>query len=149
MTPNSIARFERYFIKEAAACWLWQGAHNASGYGYFYYLRKLQPAHRVAWMLYKDRDPGELFVLHRCDVRDCVNPKHLFLGDHNDNMRDMAQKSRAAKGDDNGNSKLSSEAAEAIRKDSRGSGVIAREHGITREQVWNIRTGRQRKHANG
>ena len=45
-----------------------------------------------------DGYPGNMFVLHKCDVRNCFNPKHLFLGTNDDNMKDMASKDRSCRG---------------------------------------------------
>ena len=49
-------------------------------------------AHRVAFGM--DKIPKGKMVLHKCDVRCCVNPDHLFLGTNTDNMRDMVAKGR-------------------------------------------------------
>lgn len=64
------------------------------GYGIIYIKRHPYRAHRVSWLL-ANGDPGDLMVLHHCDVPACVNPAHLFLGDANDNNKDMAAKGRA------------------------------------------------------
>jgi HNH endonuclease len=51
-------------------------------------------AHRAMWILANGPIPGGAFVCHVCDVKTCVNPAHLFLGDALQNMRDMAAKGR-------------------------------------------------------
>ncbi|MCK5602937.1 HNH endonuclease [Candidatus Pacearchaeota archaeon] len=59
-------------------------------------------AHRVSWLIHKGSIPDELLILHKCDIPSCVNPNHLFLGTHADNLRDRDVKGRAASGNKNG-----------------------------------------------
>lgn len=77
-------------------CWLFE-KHLCqwNGYGQVAVDGKVVYAHRASYQLFYGAIPEGLFVCHRCDVRSCINPKHLFLGSHKDNMRDMAQKGRA------------------------------------------------------
>lgn len=75
-------------------CWIWNGSEHGRGYGGFSYQGRSVPAQRIAWMLEYGDPPRHLFVCHRCDVPKCVNPAHLFLGTHQDNMDDMAAKGR-------------------------------------------------------
>lgn len=82
----------------AEACWPWQASLARNGYGQFGVGGRaggMVVAHRVAWELTNGPIPEGLHVLHRCDVRRCVNPAHLFLGTHTDNVRDMWAKGRA------------------------------------------------------
>jgi hypothetical protein len=75
-------------------CWLWTGTKWNTGYGYFRKNRKIQVAHRYMYALYKGTFDPKLHVLHTCDNPSCVNPEHLFLGTHTDNMKDMTSKGR-------------------------------------------------------
>jgi hypothetical protein len=75
-------------------CWLWTGGTTAAGYGFFDFQDEIH-AHRASYAMHIGPVPEGLHVLHRCDVRQCVNPNHLFLGTQVDNMKDMAAKGRA------------------------------------------------------
>lgn len=77
-------------------CWIWNGSKRPGRvtYGSAWKDGKLHPAHRVSWELSYGKIKEGMFVLHKCDVGLCVNPNHLFLGTHLDNMRDMVSKGR-------------------------------------------------------
>ena len=80
-------------------CWLWSGALHNRGYGYFNIDGKMYLTHRVSWLLKNGTLPADLLVCHRCDVKPCVRPDHLFLGTHGDNLHDAAVKGLMPRGD--------------------------------------------------
>jgi HNH endonuclease len=65
---------------------------NTNGYGHVRWDGRLWLAHRAAWAARHGPIPKGFCVCHRCNVRPCVNPDHLFLGTHKDNMTDKATK---------------------------------------------------------
>ena len=76
-------------------CWIWQGSTMNSGYGRTRGLDgKDASAHRLSYQLFCGDIPKDMCVLHKCDVKTCVNPMHLFLGTKKDNAIDMVQKGR-------------------------------------------------------
>lgn len=96
MTPTEIRRFWAK-VKQGGPdeCWPWTATVNNKGYGQFGLRYRLHGPHRISWMLEKGKDPGRLFVCHKCDNPPCCNPRHLFLGTQFDNMKDMIAKGRA------------------------------------------------------
>ena len=84
-------------------------------------------------------------VCHTCDVPLCVNPDHLFLGSHADNMRDMAEKHRCRmpdqRGEKHSHAKINQATADLIRRklaDGATQRAIAREYQLNQKTVWQI-----------
>lgn len=91
-------------------CWLWLSGDDGDGYGVARIDGRHLRMHRWFYEQHVGPIPEGMQALHRCDVRRCVNPGHLFLGSNTDNMADKATKGRAANRDTgNGNAKLTSE----------------------------------------
>jgi hypothetical protein len=83
---------ERSVRDPKTGCILWTASRNANGYGHVFWKGAPQLAHRAAWFAKHGPIPNGLYVCHRCDVRSCINPEHLFLGTQKDNMTDRALK---------------------------------------------------------
>ncbi len=85
---------DAYVPEPNSGCWLWIRSTNINGYGQAYVNKAKLMAHRYAWQLFKGEIPKGIQVLHSCDTPSCVNPEHLYLGTHHDNMRDRKEKGR-------------------------------------------------------
>lgn len=86
-----VERFWKKVVK-SEGCWLWNGgvydAADEPTYGSF----QGKNAHRFSWELHNGTIPPGLFVLHKCDVKPCVRPDHLYLGTRKDNARDFNER---------------------------------------------------------
>lgn len=78
----------------STGCWIWTGYITDDGYGVMRHNHATKLAHRIAYELHYKRDPAGKEVCHSCDTPACINPAHLFLGDHKANMQDAARKGR-------------------------------------------------------
>ena len=83
-------------------CWLMNARKSKGGYAETTWkennVRKRMSAHRYSYQAFNGEIPQGLDVCHTCDVKNCVNPEHLWVGTHQDNMSDMVKKGRAAPG---------------------------------------------------
>jgi len=75
--------------REDNECWTWKASKNSSGYGWIRINYRLFLAHRVSWEIHSGVIPEGKLILHKCNNRSCVNPQHLYVGDHTDNAQDV------------------------------------------------------------
>lgn len=129
-------------------CWLWTGRRTARGYGVLTVRGRKVKAHRLAYRLHHGAIPNGLNVLHKCDNPICVNPTHLFLGTHADNVLDMMQKGRISRGEDRPAAKLTEEIVRYARRVYRaghpefGARPLARRFGVSQPCMQNAISGR-------
>ena len=106
------AFMDRAFPEPNSGCWLWMGTMITGGYGAVRVDNKLIGAHRHSYEKFKGEIPEGMHVRHRCDMPCCVNPDHLILGTHADNMQDKKKRGRVkgcvvdSDGEKNVNAKL-------------------------------------------
>lgn len=138
-----------------SGCWLWTGGRSTARNGFQYGVMKVggKPvrAHRVAWEVANGPIPAGAFVCHHCDTPLCVNPAHLFLGTHDDNMEDMARKGRgrSAMGMRHWKAKLTDDDVAEIRRRFTGrrgeQTQLAHAFGISTAHVHRILVGTSRR----
>lgn len=150
-TMSDIDRFHRNYIKNHDGCWLWSLKPKKTGlpYGQFTIgsrknnsVKTVSP-HRWIWQQINGEIPAGLFVCHHCDVPQCVNPSHLFIGTAKDNAQDRDRKGRAA--DRNGIKSPCAKLSERDVVDIKQSYVsgetqlsIANKYSISQAQVYRI-----------
>ena len=103
-----------------SGCWLWTGYLSSNGYGRIHWRGRSFQSHRASYVAHRGEIPDGLFACHRCDTPACVNPAHLFLGTHADNMADMAAKGRGKK------SPLAAELAKLAEREASGEWINRR-----------------------
>lgn len=89
------------FIKKTASgCWEWTKCVQANGYARIRLGSKTQYAHRIAYSAFTGVSiTSDMFACHKCDNPRCVNPEHIFIGNHADNTADARAKGRLSNGD--------------------------------------------------
>ena len=117
-------------------CQMWEGAKVADGYGTKRIDGKFYRTHRLAWIMAFGEIPDGLHVLHHCDTPACLNPGHLFLGTHVENMADRSAKGRQPQGENQGRAKLSDEDVREMRAQWASGGVsfseLSRRFGVSK-----------------
>lgn len=137
-------------VEVTATCWLWMGSrytqYGKPTYGQTMFRGERTGAHRVAFMLWKGDIPEGLDILHSCDVKACVNPGHLRVGTHQENIREAFAKLPAGHfgGERNGRARLTWEKVRAMRADhTRGASQssLSAKYGVSQSAVSQIVRG--------
>lgn len=145
-------RFNKYVIKQDG-CWSWKGFIRPDGYTRmrigFHTVKKSVGGHVVSWMIHKKvlkfdgfMEEG-FYILHKCDNRKCTNPKHLYLGNNQDNMIDMVTRRRCK------HAKLTVGQVRNIKKmliEKVKIKDIAAQYNVNRATIRDIRNGLTWKH---
>lgn len=98
--PKRISLSERFWarvVKHESGCWLYGGEKFGNKYGQLARGGRSGgniTSHRYSYELHHGEIPRGKFVCHKCDVKNCVNPDHLYAGDHEDNTKDIVERKR-------------------------------------------------------
>lgn len=159
-------RFDEKWTPEPnSGCWLWTGSVDRRGYGQLRVsTRDLRYATHVALRLYQGRILGKgECACHRCDNPACVNPDHLFVGSHQENMQDAIHKGRMnldglrlgqgvkpaevrARGERVGGAKLTDDLVRQIRADPASAYSLAKRFGVAKRTILSVRHRRTWAH---
>ncbi|MDL0133571.1 HNH endonuclease [Halobacterium salinarum] len=147
------SQFDEKWEEDEEGCWIWTGSIWGNGYGQFSISGDSHQAHRISYRIYNGKIPPGDFVLHKCDVRACVNPDHLYTGSQSDNAQDMWDRDRhpeneppeAPTGEDHPDSKLADEDVREIRDRYESEDCtqteLASEYGVTAGYISKLLAG--------
>jgi hypothetical protein len=142
--------FQSHCNQDPSGCTLWTGTLSKLGYGRMCVGNgRWKFAHRWLWEQINGPVPQGLFVLHSCDVRNCVNPLHLRLGTLKDNSKDMVTRDRSTRGERHHNAKLTNEQVSEIlflTSQRVPRSEIARRFGVIPTNISYITSGKAWKH---
>jgi hypothetical protein len=133
-----------------SGCWLWLKSVDRYGYGQWtrYHGGRRVTAHRMAYEIHNGPLPAGACVCHRCDVRSCVRPDHLWLGTVAENNADKVDKGRQSRGEKSGLAKLTAEDVARIRAHPGSHQDAADLFRVSQSLIWAVRSGRAWSHVN-
>lgn len=114
----TIERFKKKISKtdDDNECWIWNGTIMTGGVAGIKMRGEMKPAYRVMYEYHNNCKIKEgMYILHSCDNRRCMNPKHLREGTPAENSKDMTDRNRQAKGEKHGGAKLTHHQVQEIR----------------------------------
>lgn len=137
--------------KKLGNCWIWVGVINRGGYGFLNHNKKVIRSHRASFEIHKNRKVKDgMCVCHRCDVRKCVRPSHLFEDSQKENIRDAVKKGRmnlSGLVHEENRTLTDTEALEIINAPYyRGVGIFfAKKYNLSKASISRIRLGKAYK----
>lgn len=120
----------------SCGCHIWTGCEDKNGYGFIRHKGKNLKAHRVSWMIYRGEIPDGMCVCHKCDIPQCTNPKHLFLGTFADNNHDCIAKGRGGYLKTRQINNRNKDVVLRFIKECKTQVSIAKELGICRQAIY-------------
>src|SRR5688572_24698912 len=130
-------------------CWIWPG-YKRNGYASMSRSGRPIYLHRIVFQAFWGPIPPSVLVCHHCDVRNCLNPGHMFRGSKADNNADAWRKGRASPppritGERHAKATLSSRQVDAIQRDQRTpQRVLGAKYGVSQSTIWRIRNSKTR-----
>lgn len=127
-------------------CWNWRGTFFPTGYGSITVDGKTKAVHRVSYEHHSgEKIPTGMMACHKCNNKACINPAHIYIGTHGDNMRDVSM-TDVHKGENNPKSILTQsqvlEIKSLIRERMTVYNAIAKRYGVSRQAIKDIASGR-------
>jgi hypothetical protein len=131
----------KYEVNENG-CWICT-SHSKNRYGYCMFRNggKKITIHRYMYEQHNGKIPENMCVCHTCDNPSCINPEHLFLGTHKENMKDRSNKDRQCKGYDMPARKLTEQQVMEIRKSDETNRYLGKKYGVSATTIQGIQNG--------
>lgn len=153
--PLSVAK--QYIVDRVAidcnGCWIWTkalcGSRATHMNGAAWFNGRQVLAHRLSYEAFNGIIPEGIYVRHTCDNGLCVNPDHLVLGNHLDNMRDMTDRGRQDRGINRHSAVLSESDVLHIYYSPETHCNLASMYGVHRSTIQNIKYGKKWNHITG
>lgn len=148
--PRSIDPFDWVMANSVVmtnGCRLWTGSFTSRRYASIRVNGTRPLMHRFVFERIHGRIPEGLCVCHRCDNTRCVEPTHLFLGSHQDNMTDRNTKKRHCRGSRSPVAKLTDQQIQEILSSINSNRFLAARYGVHRAHISRIRSGKRWRHA--
>lgn len=148
-------RFENFLekVRKTKSCWIWTGTKSSTGYGMFFNGDKCVKAHRYSYEkqnhvpLKKDQ-----LILHSCNNRLCVNPGHLRIGTHKENVQDAIKAMTFPVCQKNSHAKLTPMQVRQIRRLyvpwKFGCLKLSRMFNVSKRNITRIVSGESWRHSN-
>ena len=156
ITDRQKLNLQRLLTKMDNGCLEFGGTKLRKGYGIFVIgsrkdgTRDHVLAHRAAYQIANGKIPNGMVVCHSCDNPSCCNPKHLFLGTHQDNSDDMLKKGRhiagILRGAENPNAKFSEEIVLEVASGKVSCSQAQDKYGMSKSHFYRLRNNEAWKH---
>lgn len=135
------------------SCWIWTGSKFPRGYGCISFCNKNRSVHKLSYQIFIGPVSNGLEVCHKCNNKACLNPEHLYLASHKENLNHASRDGLIPFGENGSNSKLKQIDVDEIRKIYKkykkgcGCHFLARKFFVSPSTINRITSGRTWKHA--